>query len=93
MEENISNDLAKELLTVLGYCNNDIISKIPDYIIRILSNKASLSNKDYYVTKGKDLDDQNISKECKDLLAILYFSYIVDSNSKQELLDNWINNN
>ena len=91
MEDNIDNDLAKEVLTVLEFCDDDIVSRIPDYVIRVLINKASMSDREYYLLDDKKLEEQNISSECRDYLAMLYLTYIEDE-SKLDLLEKWKNN-
>lgn len=91
MEDNIDCDLAKEVLTVLEFCDDEVISKIPDYVIRFISSNAALSNKEFYLVKNKELAEQNISNACKDYLAMLYLTYLEDE-SKQDLLEKWINN-
>ena len=91
MEDSIDNDLAKEVLTVLEFCDDDIVSKIPDYVIRVLINKASMSDREYYLLNDKELEEQNISSDCKDYLSMLYLTYLEDE-SKQDLLEKWASN-
>ena len=92
MEEKLNSDLAKELLVVISYCEEDFLNNIPEYVLKKLSDFAADSQKDYYVDKNKSLSEQNISEECKNLLALIYFTYMLDSNKKNEMLDIWFKN-
>ena len=40
----------------------------------------------------KDLICQNITEEAKDLIALLYYEYILNENEKNELLKVWKKN-
>ena len=57
-----------------------------------LSDFAADSQKDYYLDKDKSLNEQNISDECKNLLALIYYTYVLDSNEKNVMLDTWLKN-
>lgn len=92
IEEKLNNDLAKEILTVISYCDNSFLNNIPSNIIKNLTNLAADSTKEYYIEKEKDLTEQNISEECKDFIAIMYFMYISDSKEKELLLEKWFKN-
>ena len=93
MEEKVNEDLVKEVLIVLSNCENEILDKIPNNIINRFTELAGNSNKDFYINPGKNLAEQNISEECKDLLSTLYFMYVLDSNDQDEAINNLINNN
>ena len=92
MEEKFSNDVYKELLTVLSYCDNSLIDNIPENIIKEITDYAADSNKEYYVDKNKSLMEQEISDECKSLLGIIYFMYAANEKEKDELLNTWLEN-
>ena len=87
MERNVSCDVAKELLMILSYCDNTFIEKIPKEVLIKVNNLAADSNKEFYIKKGKTLKDQDLSNECKDILSELYFLYMLDSETKKELLN------
>lgn len=91
MLENVGNDLAKELIVLLAYFDNDFVDNIPDEIIDNLNDLAADSDKDFYIDASKKLDEQEISDECKDLIALLYHMY-ADDNTKDELLKKWYDN-
>lgn len=91
MEERLDNDLAKELLIVLSYCDTNLIKNIPDSFINNLTNMAADSDKEIYIDSTKELSEQNISEECKDLLSIIYYMYV--AQDKDYVIDCWIKNN
>ena len=92
MEERFNSDVSKELLTMLSYCDNSLISNIPENVIENLTESAADSNKEYFVNKNKSLMEQNISSECKKLIALLYFTYMTNDEEKEELLNTWLKN-
>ncbi len=92
MKEKFSNDIYKELLTILSYCENSLINNIPKGVIQEITDYAADSNKEYYVDKNKSLMEQEISDECKSLLGIMYFMYVADEKEKDELLNTWLEN-
>ena len=86
------NDVCKEVLTILGFVNIDVIEKIPSKILKKLNELAADSELNYYIDKEKDLINQDISEKGKDLIALLYYSYIATENEKNELLKIWNDN-
>lgn len=90
--ENVSCDLAKEMLTILAYCDSKFIDKIPDYIFKKLNDLAADSKKEFYINKNKTLLEQDITEECRDLLGYIYFTYMTNSLEKKEILNTIIEN-
>lgn len=86
------NDVCKEVITILGFFNIDIIEKIPSKILKKLNELAADSELNYYIDKEKHLIDQDISEKGKDLIALLYYSYIATENEKNELSKIWNDN-
>lgn len=86
------NDVCKEVLTILGYFNIDVIEKIPSEILNKLNELAADSMLDYYIDEEEDLINQDISEKAKDLISLLYYNYIVDENEKNEILKIWNDN-
>ena len=86
------NDVCKEVITILGFFNIDIIEKIPSKILNKLNELAADSELNYYIDKEKDLIDQDISEKSKDLIALLYYSYIATEKEKHELSKIWNDN-
>ena len=90
--DEISNDIAKEALTYLAYSDNEIIDKLPDYLLKGLNDKAADSDKDFYVSKDKQLFEQEMSEECKNLLSVICYTYMADDANKEEIRNYWLNN-
>lgn len=86
------NDVYKEVLTVLAYFNDELIEKIPDKILKKLNELAADSKTDFYIDTEKNLDEQNISEESKDLISLIYYDFVADKNEKNELLKIWNEN-
>ncbi len=86
------DDVCKEVITILGFFNIDVIEKIPSKILKKLNELAADSELNCYIDKEKDLIDQDISEKSKDLIALLYYSYIATENEKNELLKIWNDN-
>lgn len=92
IEERLSNDTAKEFLTILSYCDTSFINSIPENVLNKLKFLAADSTREYYIDKTKKLSEQNISEDCKDLLGIMYFMYMTNANTKDKMLDIWLKN-
>lgn len=92
MEQIKINDVAKETVMVLKYFEENFTSKIPSKFILLLNRLAQESNIDVYIDKGKKLNEQNISEECKDLISLMYYSYIADETEKKEIGKIWRQN-
>ena len=86
------NNMCKEVLTILSYCDNTIIDKIPDKIFNKLKKYADNSNNDFKINFKKSLKNQNMSNSSKDLLAVLYYNYIANDFDKKEILNYWKEN-
>ena len=92
MLEKVSNDVAKELLTVISVYDKELLDNLPKELLQSLSDKAADSYKEFYLKKNVLLKDQDLSEECKDLLAILYYNYQSDESEKDELVSKWLEN-
>lgn len=92
MEQIKINDVAKETVMVLKYFEENFTSKIPSKFILLLNRLAQESNIDVYIDKGKKLNEQNISEECKDLISLMYYSYIADETEKEKIGKIWRQN-
>ena len=93
MEDNQEmSNLAKETLEVLKYFDLDFVSKISDNFLKQLEELAKNSKLVVNVDKNKELKDQNISDECKDLISIMYYRYVASEEEKREITNIWKNN-
>ena len=83
------NDVAKEVITVLNCCDKNIIDKIPKNIMKYLEEKGNKSEYKVYIDSDKKLTEQNLLEESKDLIALIYYSYIADEEEKKNLVKKW----
>lgn len=91
MEEVLNSDLAKEILTVLPFLEDAVITSIPDELIANLTELAADSTKDFYIERNRELIDQPLSRECRDFLSLLYYQFATEQD-KLQLLNNWKTN-
>jgi len=91
LEEVVNSDVAKELLVVLSYCDNEFIKRIPNEVLIKINDMAADSNKSFYIDESKNLEEQSLSWECRELLSELYFRYMLSSDSKNKLVSEIIN--
>ena len=85
-------DVYKEVFVVLSNFNKEIIEKIPSRVFNKIANLAADSEIEVNIDMTKELEDQNISEESKDMISLLYYKYIADDNEKLELIKIWSNN-
>ena len=90
--EELNKDVAKEFLMLASYFEEELLKKIPDELFQKLNDIAADSDKEYYVLEDKSLNEQNISEECKDLIALINYLYLVPKSEQVELLNNWKSN-
>ncbi len=87
-----TNKIAKEVLVILKYFSNDVIEKIPKNFLNFLKELASNYNDKIYIDTTLNLENQNISEESKDLLALIYYSYIAEKEEKKQIQLCWNEN-
>lgn len=92
MEEKLNSDIAKELIIVLSYFDEDLVSRIPNNFLKYINDLAADSTKEFYIDKERKLSEQNISEDCKDLIGLIYYLYFTNSKEKDEILDMWTEN-
>lgn len=86
--ENIS-DISKEVLTFLAFFDNKMLEKIPTHVITKLCEEAADSKINFYIDINKKFEEQQISEKGKDLISLIYYSYIAEENEKKEILEKW----
>lgn len=89
IEVNNFSVISKEVLTVLSYWDKDIINKIPNSLIKELVNYVADSETKCVINPKKRLEEQNISEESKDLIALMYYSFIANEDDKEEIKKVW----
>lgn len=74
----------KEVLEILKFVNEDDIEKIPKYEIEILQKNA---NKDYefVYNQNKTMEEQNVSKLAKAIIATYFEKYTATEMQKQKI--------
>lgn len=83
MDESYKQALA-ETSKVINFMNEDLVKKIPKDILSLIEvNK----DKNYKVSILPDVPiyEQNIKKETKGILAVLYREYLCDENERKRL--------
>lgn len=86
------NDTAKEALMMLSCYDKNILDKIPGNVFEKLILLAGDSEIDVLVDPQKDINSQNVSEDCKDLLSLIYYNYVADEKEKLEILNSWAEN-
>lgn len=87
-----TDDIAKETLNILKYFDSEFLLKIPDKFLENLKQVAKTSKIIVNIDKDKKLNEQNISEECKDLISLIYYTYVANENDKYEILKYWSEN-
>ncbi len=82
-------DIYKEVLTYIAYFDEELLSSIPSQVLQKLNEQAAESHQDFYITPNEPLERQNISKEAKDLLAMIFYNYVADEEEKKRLMKLW----
>lgn len=85
-------DIAKETIDILNYFDLDFVSKIPIKVLNKLKGLANDSTKTLIIDKSKKLEEQNITEETKDFIALIYYNYIASKEEKKEILKIWNQN-
>lgn len=86
--QNIS-DISKETLTYLAFFDNEMIEKIPGYVISKLCKEAADSKLNFYINPNKKFEEQELSEKSKDLISLIYYEYIANKDEKKEILNKW----
>ncbi|MGN1351908.1 MAG: hypothetical protein ACI4VE_03915 [Clostridia bacterium] len=87
-----NNDVYKEVFTTLSFFSDDLIDKIPSNVLEAIGNLSLNSNANLYIDKEKSLKSQDISEDSKNLISLIYYTYIANENEKNELLKLWNEN-
>lgn len=88
------SEVAKETVYVLKYFNPMFISKIPASVLKGLRELAQKSSFDVRcnIDGNKKLSEQDISEETKDLISLIYYSYIATEEEKKQMIEVWNKN-
>ncbi len=86
------NDIAKETISILEYFNPEFLDKIPKHFFKDLQELAKDSKIVVNIDKNKKLENQSISEDSKDLIGLIYYSYIASDDEKAEIERAWDEN-
>lgn len=92
MEQVEINNAAKEVLYLCEYFDPEINMKIPENFLLKLKELASTSNIIVSIDYKKKLTEQKISETAKDILALIYYSYIAEPEEKSKIKEAWDKN-
>ena len=73
-----------EVLDIIKHMDNDLISNIPNNVIKFLENNAENSNVN--IDYSKNLEDIQLSTKTQAILAILYLNYICSPEEKDRCI-------
>lgn len=92
MKEQKMNDVAKEVSVVLEYLDAELLKKIPIAFIEYLKKLSVESQREVNIDKEKELKEQELLEESKDLLALIFYSYLANEDEKKEIVKCWDDN-
>jgi len=82
-------DAYKEVFVALSCFNNDILEKIPQNVLDKLIEVSADSSLEVKLDVNKGLEEQNLSEECKCIMALLYYKYIANDEEKKRIVQIW----
>lgn len=86
------SDVARETVYILEYFNPEFIAKIPTNFLNTLKELSQKSNIPVSIDRNKKLKEQEVLGETKDLISLIYYSYIATEEQKKELTELWSKN-
>lgn len=92
MEQVEISNAAKEVLCLCECFAPEINMKMPENFLLKLKELASTSNIIVSIDYKKKLTEQKISETAKDILALIYYSYIAEPEEKSKIKETWDKN-
>ncbi len=83
--EELSAEVATEVIEVLYNSDSSLVCKIPYKVLEALQSKTEECNKKIDLKENTEIKDQNISEESKAILSILYRDYMCSEEEKIEI--------
>lgn len=83
MLDNRYKSAFKEVSEILKYMDEELVNKIPTKFITFLQENMS-KEYDFKINENIALEEQNISREAENILALLYRNYWATEEEKQE---------
>ena len=90
--ENEFDSIACETLCVLEHCDKSFINRIPAKILNKLKSIESNSSTNIKIYKNKKIEEQDISEDTKNFIALLYYNYVASVEERKDILSIWIKN-
>ena len=92
-DENEFVSIACETLCILEHCDKSFVNRIPAKILnKLKSIKSNFSTTNLIIYKDKRIEEQDISEDTKNFIALLYYNYVADAEEKKDILNIWIKN-
>ena len=76
----------KELNTILDFMNNEYIEKLPKKLLRFIKENMDISYEDN-INQDTPIDKQNLKKDTKILLSLIYRNYWCEEDEKKKLME------
>ena len=87
MKKNYSNRSLKEVYDVINKSNREVRNKIPYKFKKYVYKNMDKEHK-IILEYDKSLNQQeNLSKETRELIALIYRDYLVDENIREKLIN------
>ena len=85
-------DVANEVVTVLNYTDSKLLENLPKEILKYLQITAEQSDKSFTIEPEKKLNEQNLSEESKNLIALLFGLYMANEKDREYIKNCWDEN-
>ena len=86
MKDNLLySNVATEVVEIFNYLEEDILLKIPQKVIEKIY-KLKNNNHLFKIDKNKSLEEQNMLKETREVLSILFLKYCCSKEEANEIL-------
>ena len=85
--------IACETLCILEHCDKSFVNRIPIKILnKLKSIKSNSSITNIKIYKNRKIEEQDISEDTKNFIALLYYNYVANVEERKDILNIWIKN-
>lgn len=92
-DENEFVSIARETLYILEHCDKSFVNRIPAKILnKLKSIESNSSTTNIKIYKNKKIEEQDISENTKNFIALLYYNYVANVEERKDILNIWIKN-
>ena len=85
--------IACETLCILEHCDKSFVNRIPIKILnKLKSIKSNSSITNIKIYKNRKIEEQDISEDTKNFIALLYYNYVANVEERKDSLNIWIKN-